>query len=200
EHVLEVLSATRLVAARAVALLDEAARERAADLRHLPVGIGDPQIDVGRRRVPRDHELHRARRDPAALVDDAVAVVVARVQAPLGPARDAGPRDVEHDASVSLPLTARRSGGRCRGARAREGGEPEARRDHADSAPHLESSGMFTPTTIFGCMSSKYASRASSPVFPGSLRSASSTPCSFMNLSVRIAPARFASSEPRAIS
>src|SRR5512132_2158514 len=77
-----------LAVARAVAVLQEACARGLAEAGELACGIVDVEIDVGVGDLPGDHELEDACVQAAALVDDAVAVVVAGVEAEL----DAGGR------------------------------------------------------------------------------------------------------------
>ena len=59
------------------------------------------EVHVGRRGAPRDRELQEPRLDAAALVDDAVAVVVDRVEAELRPRRRARLRRASSPAAPS---------------------------------------------------------------------------------------------------
>src|SRR5688572_24553694 len=159
EHILEVLAAALLVPARAVALFHEPAREGSPGFGELAVRIGDAQVHVRGRRVPGDHELHGTGVDPAALVDDAVAVVVDRVEAALGAARHASALEREGRAVRARRVAARRARARHRSPRTREPRDQHESERRGEF--HFLSSGTMTPDTSFGFMSSKYASRAS---------------------------------------
>jgi hypothetical protein len=89
-HVLQVLPAALVISARTVALLDQTAARGPPNFDELPAGVEHAQIHVGLGLVPRDRELDEARAQPAALVDDAVAIVVSGVEAQLRPRRCAG--------------------------------------------------------------------------------------------------------------
>ncbi len=99
--VLDVLAAASVVA-RAVAVDVESAlgRSIAAAGQSLVTRSDEREVHVRRGGVPRDRELQEAGLQPAAFVDDAVAVVVDRVEAELRPGRRACHGE-------------RRPGGRC---------------------------------------------------------------------------------------
>src|SRR5207244_731524 len=126
------------------------------------------------------------RRDAASFVEDAVAVVVDRVEAELGPRRNA--RHHERDALWSLHVRRRDLRGRRRHLRARTARHHEGERDERPGAksprffgrrhyfgmtlaPGVGTAFMFSAfgasgifsTTGFGFMTSKNALRAISP-------------------------------------
>src|SRR5580704_514014 len=207
--VLQVLPAASVL--RAVAIELKARRRRA----RVTVGHAllrwrhQDKVHLGAAR-PRQRELQHPRRHAAPLVDDAIAVVVDRVEAKLRPRgrtrlherRPAGPFDVRRDDRRPYGRDRRRPrpapGGDHRIDRRRDSGPQCA---GPPGAPPETGAFAYSGTPwpdAFGFITSKNARRARSPVTPGSVRSAISTPFSLVNLRMLIASARFTSLLPLA--